>query len=62
MTTDELITAMLDVATDTEANALDDLLVRCGYWWQCETCKAYNVVTSALCEDCGRERFPEVSA
>lgn len=35
MNADELITAMLNVATETEADALDDMLVRCGYWWEC---------------------------
>jgi hypothetical protein len=55
MIADELITKILDVASDYEADRLDDLLVRCGYWWECPEGHGYFKVTDS-CDVCGAAR------
>jgi hypothetical protein len=53
MTTDEPITAMLDVASDAQADTLDDLLVACGYWRICACGPPTFVKVGDACDDCG---------
>jgi hypothetical protein len=52
VTADELIGRMLDAANDYEADKIDDLLVACGYWWECPNFDGYYKVGEP-CDCCG---------
>lgn len=61
---DSLINAMLDTADDWEADILDALLVRSGYWWRCEDEDAGEfcgfVRMGDACDLCGRRQIHEL--
>ncbi len=48
-----LLNNLFAVASESEANMLDDLLIRAGIWWRCPDCQAFNTTEHACCEDCG---------
>ena len=54
-----LISDLYAVASDDEADVLDDLRKRAGHTWSCEECNWTNVADENECPNCGAPRLKE---
>jgi hypothetical protein len=56
----EVLNKLQQVATDSEAQIIEDLAVKAGYWWRCndEDCRCVTPVGEAVSAMCGTPRAP----
>jgi len=54
--TETIIERMMAVATDSEADTIRDVLVRCNIFWRCSSCSCTFTQDVTSCEQCGERK------
>lgn len=52
----EVLTNLQGQGDDYEADTVERLAIKAGYWWKCTACNQVNLSTEKTCPNCHAER------
>ncbi len=52
MDANEVLNQMQRVASDDEADMIERLAIKAGFWWKCKRCEWVGVLEEGVCDNC----------